>query len=1302
MRAPSGSPLTRLTPLRIVAVSLALAGALVVVAVAATWVRFGLTDGALAARLERTVRHTVDARSTTVRTLARTVAAEGELIAEAAASRDRLAPLFERLQAVTAPVDGGAAAVTVYAAGATPGEYRVLAWSDGPGEQDLSSDRLAGPSALFVAPGHAGLRLLAVEPVLVADRVVAVAVAETVLAPIDRSGDPTITVTERRLETDFGPVTVIAPYSSAHHLRPVQGFTIQSDAAAPLIDVSFDAGVASGRRGAFLRRTVALALLPLAIGLTIVGTHASSRIPRAATARARWRVALWHNAVTLLAAFAVAAIFRAALLPARLSLLAILVGLLVCTVRVCVVSWWHAGRRMRQDAGTRFVVEQCAGGLLLAAVLAVVARGLERWITIGVLDRGLFVLFPLSFPHTLDYAVVLLGETILSWLAASVLAALAIRWRVTRSAPRALVAAAAWLAPAMLLAFVPSPTTAGWTVALAAGAGVAFGLAASALDRAYRRTTRSIRLLLALVAGIAPAVVLYPIAAVTADRATRQVVESTYAPATAGHPEELRAELARAQQRVDELPVLAELVSAPPSSDSQAAYFVWTRTGLERSRVISDVEIYDGARALVSRFAFNLPVYRTALQPWEGSSCTWEVFGEVMAFGSQERPMLHAERGVCDADGQLLGGVVLHVASPDYQALPFVSSPSPYYEMLGAPSDAATPRLPGVALAVYGWSGRPLFTTGPAAWPVSRDVFDRLYETGSAFWMDISTGDDAYHVHFSQSRDGVYALGVPRVALIEHATRLAEIVALACIFFVIWQAGLLAYAPFARRPDAPLRRVFHEIRTSFYRKLFLSFVIVAVVPVLVAAVAFAGYTTARFRADVEHEATTTVTVAARVFQELETGERSGAQQAGQDDVMVWIRQVAGHDVNLFDGPSLVATSQRDLFDSGFLPTRTPAAVYRAIALERRPSALAEDRVGVFSYLAAAAPVPLQGRNAVLTIPLAPRQREMARDLDTFNRRVLVGAVIVVLFAAGVGASLAGRISDPVARLTRATRQIAAGQPDVRVATDTTDELRRLVDDFNSMAATLDAQRTELARSHQLKAWNEMARQVAHEIKNPLTPVQLAAEHLHQVHEDRGRPLGTVMDRCLDTVLAQVRLLRQIASEFANFAGEPIRRPVVFDLGDLMRAIVEPYRVGMGERVTFALDMPPGFPPLRADRTLVSRALTNLVENAVQAMPDGGYLRMTATVQDGRIVLTLVDSGVGMDAVALAHAFEPYFSTKTAGSGLGLANARRNIEREGGTIAIASAPGRGTTVTVTFPVDPPGPDAGSSSGPAASR
>jgi signal transduction histidine kinase len=118
-------------------------------------------------------------------------------------------------------------------------------------------------------------------------------------------------------------------------------------------------------------------------------------------------------------------------------------------------------------------------------------------------------------------------------------------------------------------------------------------------------------------------------------------------------------------------------------------------------------------------------------------------------------------------------------------------------------------------------------------------------------------------------------------------------------------------------------------------------------------------------------------------------------------------------------------------------------------------------------------------------------------------------------------------------------------------------------------------------------------------------------------------------------------------------------------------------------VRFQLDVDEHLPAVLADRTLLQRALTNLVENAVQAMPEAGVLTVSGASDGERVILQLTDTGVGMDEAAVAHAFEPFFSTKTGGSGLGLANARRNIEREGGTVEIASTAGVGTTVTVTL-------------------
>ena len=203
--------------------------------------------------------------------------------------------------------------------------------------------------------------------------------------------------------------------------------------------------------------------------------------------------------------------------------------------------------------------------------------------------------------------------------------------------------------------------------------------------------------------------------------------------------------------------------------------------------------------------------------------------------------------------------------------------------------------------------------------------------------------------------------------------------------------------------------------------------------------------------------------------------------------------------------------------------------------------------------------------------------------------------------------MAERIADPVRRLTRATQRIARGDFDAQIAVKSSDELRRLVDAFNSMAAELKAQRTQLERTHRLEAWAEMARQVAHEIKNPLTPIQLSAEHLRRVHADRGEPMGEVLESCVTTILGQVRLLRQISAEFSSFASAPTARLAPVDVAELVADVVDPYRTGLAGRIEIVNRVAAPLPPVLVDRTLIGRSLANIVENALHAMPGTGEL-----------------------------------------------------------------------------------------------
>jgi nitrogen fixation/metabolism regulation signal transduction histidine kinase len=477
------------------------------------------------------------------------------------------------------------------------------------------------------------------------------------------------------------------------------------------------------------------------------------------------------------------------------------------------------------------------------------------------------------------------------------------------------------------------------------------------------------------------------------------------------------------------------------------------------------------------------------------------------------------------------------------------------------------------------------------------------------------------------------------------------------------------------------------VRASFYRKLFIAFVVAAVLPVLALAFVTRQYIADLITADVESEATRTAASASRVVEDVGTLEARGGSnlEVVDDNLVVWLSRVIAQDVNIYDGAVLLASSERNLFASGLLPTRTPGDVYRTIVLEGRPSFVYRETVAGYPYLVSAAPVRVQNHEAILTVPLTLRQQELEAQTDELDRRVVLAAVLFIILGAGIGYWMAERIADPVNRLMKATARIARGDLDARILATSSDEFRRLVESFNRMAADLQRQRAELEQTNRLAAWADMARQVAHDIKNPLTPIQLNAEHLRRVHVDRGEPLGHVLEECVSNILKQVKLLRQLSAEFSSFASSPTPRPAPTSLSELVTEVAEPYRVGLEDRIAIAIDVPPSLPMLLVDKTLLARAMTNIIENALHAMPSGGTLSIRArALPDHRVEMSISDTGFGMDHEALKRVFQPYFSTRAAGTGLGLTIAKRNVELNSGTIAVESERGNGTTVTVTLP------------------
>lgn len=852
---------------------------------------------------------------------------------------------------------------------------------------------------------------------------------------------------------------------------------------------------------------------------------------------------------------------------------------------------------------------------------------------------------------------------------------------------------AAWSDRASGLAIAPIVIAAG----LAGVAGCVIGA-----GRHWAERASGLGRLAALFAAVwLPAFAFYPTLHGLAVASRERVIEQQFGPQAMGLRAELQRQLEQALLAIDAqrgVPALIDGVSASPSPTAEAAFSVWSGTQLRAGRSTSAIELLNASGRIVSRFSMNLP--GSELEAAPPTNCRWDVSEEPVLRGPGDRRVLRAGRAFC-AGNRRLGAIVVRVML-DYRTLPFISPRSPYLASLQAGASGPAEGAPGrdVEFVSYGWSRAPLYASASRPWPLPEAVFQRLVDSRTPHWDDVVRDGLTYRVHFLGDRGGIYALGFPVVTPLGHVVSTAELTILAfAAYLLLLAGGALFHAATQHRFVSP-RGLIREVRGSFYRRLFLAFVAAATVPVFVLAIATRTYFSAQLRAGIEDAASEAARVAQRLVEDYAVIEqRAGAAlNLIDDEVMVLVSRAIDQDVNLFARGLLQASSERDLFASGLLSRRTSGEVYRAIAVDRLPTYVGREQVGGVDYLLAAAPVHAGGQDGIVTVPLTLRQQETERLIDEVDRRIVAASVLFVLVGAALGYWMAERIADPVSRLSRATRRIASGDLDARVAAESADEIGRLVRDFNRMAADLTRQRSELERSKRLEAWAEVARQVAHDIKNPLTPIQLAAEHARRVNLDRGEPLSPALDACVSTILGQVALLRQIASEFSSFASTPTAHPEPTALGDLVSTVIEPYRMGLIGRVDIDLSVEEGLPIVAVDRRLLSRALTNIIENALNAMSGRGTLRVdvaraqsesaTGTPGDtgagAGVRLRITDSGVGMDEEALRRIFEPYFSTKTSGTGLGLTIAKRNVELNGGTIAVQSEKGRGTTVTVTFP------------------
>jgi nitrogen fixation/metabolism regulation signal transduction histidine kinase len=313
-----------------------------------------------------------------------------------------------------------------------------------------------------------------------------------------------------------------------------------------------------------------------------------------------------------------------------------------------------------------------------------------------------------------------------------------------------------------------------------------------------------------------------------------------------------------------------------------------------------------------------------------------------------------------------------------------------------------------------------------------------------------------------------------------------------------------------------------------------------------------------------------------------------------------------------------------------------------------------------------------------------------------------GVLLGVLLAAAILARLVAHgLTRPIDDLVGAMGRLGRGERVPTLGTPPEPEMAYLVRSFNRMAAELERSRRELRRAERMAAWQEMARRVAHEIKNPLTPIQMAIHRIKGDLEGRGRagtPGGAPpvvepsrIGESLDAILGEVETLRHMADEFSRLAKLPLPELRPVDAGRLLAEVTDLYRE---TGVSFQLDIAPDLPAVQADPRLLRQVLTNLFKNAVEAMAGSGVLVVRArSLPNGsgaQVLLEIADSGPGIAAEVVDRVGEPYVTTKKGGSGLGLAVVSKIIADHRGRFELRNRPEGGALARVILPASAASP------------
>ena len=396
------------------------------------------------------------------------------------------------------------------------------------------------------------------------------------------------------------------------------------------------------------------------------------------------------------------------------------------------------------------------------------------------------------------------------------------------------------------------------------------------------------------------------------------------------------------------------------------------------------------------------------------------------------------------------------------------------------------------------------------------------------------------------------------------------------------------------------------------------------------------------------------------------------------------------DINLYDtkGNLIVSTRPR-LFDIGLISEKLNSDASFSMLVQKKTLFVHNENIGALSFLSAYAPLTNGSGETVayLNLPYFAKQSGLQKEILTLLSALVNIYVLLIIIAVAVAIFISRKITEPFDVIGKNIQQVKLGKENKPIEWNSDDEIGRLVKEYNNMIQKLGESAETLAKSERESAWREMAKQVAHEIKNPLTPMKLSVQHLQHSYKEQRPDWDKNIERMTQTMIEQIDTLAHIASEFSNFAKMPKANNEKINIAEIISNVVALFNETENCKIEFNTTETNLF--VLADREQLQRVFNNLIKNAIQSVPETreGKIIITLEKPDNTVLIKIQDNGTGISDEMKDKIFTPNFTTKSTGMGLGLAMVKSIIENSGGSIRFETTMDEGTAFFVSLPVIP---------------